>query len=76
MVAPQQRVALTRVTSARPAAARWHRHRPAVPWVTMRPYLIYDSVFARAIPAHQKVATYVTGRYAVAASQVAGRCCG
>jgi hypothetical protein len=38
-----------------------------------RPYLIYDSVTPSAIPAHHEIATYATGGYAVAPSQVAGR---
>ena len=55
-------------TRGRPQGTRCStRHRRP------RPYLIYDSVTPSAIPPHQVVATYATGGYAVAASQVAGR---
>ena len=52
------------------AAAR-HVARPAAP---AKPYLIYDSLIPRAIPASQgTVATYADGPGAVPASEVAGR---
>jgi hypothetical protein len=38
-----------------------------------RRYTFYDSVTPQAIPAHQHVATYATGGFAVPASRVAGR---
>lgn len=41
--------------------------------VSDQPYTIYDSVTPSEIPAHQKVATYADGDYAVSPSQVAGR---
>jgi len=56
---------------SRPAVAARPRHAPRA--AHAGPYLIYDSVTPAAIPAHQVVATYATGGYAVPASQVAGR---
>ncbi len=37
------------------------------------PYLVYDSVMPAAIPANQRVATYVNGPYAASSAAVAGR---
>lgn len=37
------------------------------------PYLIYDSTRPWEIPAHQVVATYATGNYAVSPAELAGR---
>jgi hypothetical protein len=58
-------------------AAPEHRdHRWAASWhpaISDRPYSIYDSVTPWAIPAHQKVATYADGDYAVSPGEVAGR---
>ncbi len=48
------------------------RH-PVMPGKPAAPYLIYDSVIPSAIPAHDLVATYATGPFAVSPSQVAGR---
>jgi len=60
-------------SAAKPAAAA-HPQQPApAPAPAPKPYLIYDSVTPRMIPAGQTVATYATGGYAVPASQVAGR---
>ncbi len=38
-----------------------------------RPFRFYDSVTPQQIPAHQRVATYATGSFAVPAAQVSGR---
>ena len=59
---------------ARPAMA--HAVRPRVVQTHVapaQPYLIYDSVTPSAIPAKQRVATYVNGAYAASAGAVAGR---
>ncbi len=56
-----------------PAARAATQHARAVHSAPARPYLIYDSVTPSAIPAHHEIATYATGGYAVAPSQVAGR---
>ncbi len=56
-----------------PAARTATRHAWTVHPAQLRPYLIYDSVTPSAIPAHHEIATYATGGYAVAPSQVAGR---
>src|SRR5258707_819964 len=66
-----------RSSSARPGVhARRHKRSPitsALPSKPAAPYLIYDSVIPSAIPAHDLVATYATGPFAVSPSQVAGR---
>jgi hypothetical protein len=56
--------------AAHPATATASAPAPAPP---AKPYQIYDSVTPTEIPAHQIVATYATGPFAVPASQVAGR---
>jgi hypothetical protein len=66
-------------SAAQPAAAAHpqqpaqHQAPPPPPPPAPKPYLIYDSVTPRMIPAGQQVATYATGGYAVPAAQVAGR---
>jgi hypothetical protein len=44
----------------------------AGPGSAKQPYVMYDSVDPSAVPAGQRMATYVDGPYAVSASQVAG----
>lgn len=67
---PQHRVSPQRpFGSQRETAPR----QPMVAIQPVRPYLIYDSVTPSAIPAHQKIATYANGDYAVRPSQVARR---
>ena len=46
------------------------RHQAAA---VQRPFTFYDSVTPQQIPAHQRVATYATGSFAVPAAQVSGR---
>lgn len=68
-------------TAARPAARtssgsplanvlKGVRHQAAA---VQRPFTFYDSVTPQQIPAHQRVATYATGSFAVPASRLAGR---
>jgi hypothetical protein len=49
------------------------RKQPVQRAASDKPYSIYDSVTPSAIPAHQKVAAYADGSYAVSPGQVAGR---
>jgi hypothetical protein len=79
---PAWRTGLTNVSSPPKAvladrAAPVHQNHPQAasqrPDVSVRPYSIYDSVTPWAIPAHQKVATYANGNYAVSPGEVAGR---
>jgi len=48
------------------------KHKAAPVKRALHPYRIYDSVTPSALPAHNAVATYATGSYAVSPSQVAG----
>jgi hypothetical protein len=59
--------------AGRHVAAPEHPAPTPVPATSSRPYRIYDSVTPSAIPAHERIATYANGDYAVNSSQLSGR---
>ena len=58
---------------AKAAPARKAPAKPAAPAAPAKPYLIYDSVTPKKIPAGQRIATYSNGKYRASAGAVAGR---
>jgi hypothetical protein len=77
--AAQANAAHSNTAQAHAGQARQAKDKAAQPQqvkakaATAAPYLIYDSISPTAIPAKQRVATYVNGAYAASSAAVAGR---